>query len=386
MNIEKLLEKLYTSESYYKSVDEEINEIAAKIHLGYGPEKINRDRNPEFKYLFEFAKSRIRVSRKFSQAAHLFLDYYSSLYSTPEIVGKYRANRLKGRYIIDAGSGAGMQDIMFSLSSDVSGIEINRSRYLMSMLNRKPYGSDANFLCEDFFDYNGDFNGKIIFSDPLRPQNSREKVFSQLSPDPVDIVKGRQGISGYAIDLPPHMKWENIPLEGEKEYISVNGNLNRLTLYSPSLSVGKATAVLLPENRVISGKPEEFQHSIESVLKNMEYLFVPDISVLSAGLLNKVIDPDWKLIYSDSRRSVFSGNSIYEQFAGKQYAILDYSASLDILPKLKKFDAGKIYFRFSMQPEETYRYKNKIEPELTGKKNIYIFKSDKKYIITEELE
>jgi hypothetical protein len=386
MNIEKLLEKLYTSESYYKSVDEEINEIAEKIHLGYAPEKINRDRNPEFKYLFEFAKSRIRVSRKFSEADHLFLDYYSSLYSTPEIVGKYRGNRLKGQHIIDAGSGAGMQDIMFSLSSDVSGIEINRSRYLMSMLNRKPYGSDANFLCEDFFDYNGDFKGKIIFSDPLRPQNSREKFFSQLSPDPVDIIKERHGIAGYAIDLPPHMRWENIPLQGEKEYISLNGNLNRLTLYSPSISLGEATAVLLPENRVISGKPEEFQRSIESDLKNMEYIFVPDISVVSAGLLNMVIDPDWKLIYSDSRRSVLSGNSIYEQFAGKQYAILDYSTSLDILPKLKKFDAGKIYFRFSIQPEETYRYKNKIEPELNGKKNIYIFKSNKKYIITEELE
>ena len=182
------------------------------------------------------------------------------------------------------------------------------------------------------------------------------------------------------------MRWENIPLQGEKEYISLNGNLNRLTLYSPSISIGEATAVLLPENRVISGKPEEFQQPIESDLKNMEYLFVPDISVVSAGLLNKVIDPDWKLIYSDSRRSVFSGNSIYEQFAGKQYTILDYSTSLDIMPELKKFDAGKVYFRFNMQPEETYRYKNRMEPELSGNKNIYVFESGKKYVITEELK
>ncbi len=383
MSVQNLLERIYHSENDYRAIDQEINDIVGMIRLGYGIEKINKKRNTDFRELFEFAKSRIRISRKYSCYKHLFLDYYSSMYSTPEIVGKYRADRLKNHHIIDAGSGAGMQDIMFSLYSDVTGIEMNKSRYLMALLNRIPYRSDANFICKDFFDYSGDFNGKIIFSDPLRPQNTREKFFSQLSPNPLDSISVSHDIEGYAIDLPPHMKWENIPIKGEKEYISIDGNLNRLTIYSPSISNSESSAVILPQKIVLSGKPEEFKNHRISRTRDKEYLFVPDISIIYAKLLNQVIDPEWELVYSDNRRNVFTGNYTVTPFPGKRYTILDYSTNLDIESILKKLDAKKVFFRFSMEPKETYRLKNNLEKNLTGSKSIYIFKGLNKYIIAE---
>ena len=385
MNFDKFLEKAYSSRKFYEYVDSEINDIAEMIRNGYGPETINKTRNPDFKVLLEFARSRIRVSRKFSHSQRLFLDHYSSMYSTPEIVGKYRSERLKGHSIIDAGSGAGMQDIMFSSNSKITGIEMDRSRYFMSMLNRIPYDSNADFINADFFRYNDDFTGKIIFSDPLRPQNSREKYFSQLSPNPLDIIDKAHGITGYAIDLPPHIKWENIPLKGEKEYISINGNLNRLTLYSPSLSTAESTAVILPQNIKISGIPAEFNKKAEQEYKGTEYLILPDVSVIYARLLNNIIDPEWPLLHSDSRRYIFAGNSYNPSFPGRQYSIIDYSENLEIERILKRIDAGKVFFRLSMDPAETYQYKNKLEKNLSGNKNVYIFKVSRRYIIAEEV-
>ena len=32
------------------------------------------------------------------------------------------------------------------------------------------------------------FSGYVLFSDPLRPVNSREKLFSKLSPNPQEIL------------------------------------------------------------------------------------------------------------------------------------------------------------------------------------------------------
>ncbi|WMT52246.1 MAG: hypothetical protein RE471_05035 [Ferroplasma sp.] len=384
MNLEKFLERVYQSRKFYEYVNGEIDNIVQMIRDGYGPETINKSRNPDFKLLLEFARSRIRVSRKFSHSEQLFLDHYSSMYSTPEIVGKYRSERLKGNSIIDAGSGAGMQDIMFSSNSKITGIEMDRSRYFMSMLNRIPYDSSADFINEDFFRYKGDFTGKIIFSDPLRPQNSREKYFSQLSPNPMDIIDNAHGITGYAIDLPPHIKWENIPLKGEKEYISINGNLNRLTLYSTSLSTAESTAVILPQNIKISGIPAELNKKPEPEYTGMDYLILPDISVIYARLLNNIVDPDWPLLYSDSRRYIFAGNSYNSSFPGRQYSIIDYSENLEIERILERIDAGKVFFRLSMDPDETYLYKNRLEKNLSGNKNVYIFKVGRRYIITEE--
>jgi hypothetical protein len=385
MKLYNFLKKLVDSNNFYNEVDNEINEIVNLLRHGYSKTNIKKIYKTDIDFLFEFARSRIKISGKFSNSSHLFMDYYSAMYSTPEIIGKYRSNKLSGNNIIDAGSGAGMQDIMFSINSKVTGIEIDKNRYMMACLNKMSYNSDANFINSDFYSFNGDFSGSILFSDPLRPVNSKEKTFSQLSPDPLGIIRHTPEISGYAIDLPPHMEWENIPLAGEKEYISYKGELNRLTVYSPSISKNNSTAVILPENIIITGEPKDLKYKAINGFRIGSYIYVPDISLYYAKLLYMAIKPEWVPIYIDGRRQIFTGNSKEKLFPGKQYAVLDCSSSLDIVPMLNDMDAGKIFFRFSMEPSEMYHYKNLMEKELSGIKNIYIFKSGNKFIITEEV-
>jgi hypothetical protein len=385
MKLYNLLAHLNESEKYYNLIDNEINEIVKLIRMGHQSEYIRKIHKNNFDFLYEFAMARIKIAGKFSRHDHLFMDYYSSMYSTPEIVGKYRAKKLAGNKIVDAGSGSGMQDIMLSEFSTVTGIEIDANRFAMANLNKIPYNSNANFINDNIFSFNGDLPGYILFSDPLRPVNSREKLFSQLLPNPLEILQKKPEISGYAIDLPPHMEWDNIPLKGEKEYISIKGILNRLTLYSPSISAKISTAVILPENIVVTGEPEEYKKQVEYGGEIDSYLYIPDISITYAKLLHMVIKPEWKAVYIDERRQIFSGKSFEENFPGKQYSVLASSDDLKIIPLLRNIDAGKIFFRFKMEPEETYVYKNSIEKELTGSKNIYIFRSIKKYILAEEI-
>ncbi len=382
MNVNNFLTRILNDENYAIKINNEINNIVNLIGNGYDKNTLSKRYSKNFEFLYEFAKSRIKIKNKFSGYKFLFMDYYSSMYSTPEIIGKYRSEKLKDNDIVDIGAGSGMQSIMLSLNSDVTGIEKDRSRYLMSNINEKVYNSNAKFINSDFFELNHDYYNKIIFSDPLRPKTSEERLFSDLVPDPEVIIKRLDNIKGYVFDLPPQMKWNNIKLNGEKEYISINGNINRLTLYSKSISANNVLAVMLPENIKISGEPCDFNYDIENI-GNDGYLYLPDISLIYSKLLYKIIGDDFHLIYTDNKRYVFTGNKNIKNFFGKKYNILSVTDKNNILGELKKLNAKKIFLRFNITPEEYYKMKNSVENLLSGDRNIFIFENFNSYILTE---
>ncbi|WP_061950475.1 hypothetical protein [Acidiplasma cupricumulans] len=115
-NIIKLLEGLVKSNSYYGLINNEIDNIANDITSGYDLKFIKKKYDyKNIDLLYEFAHYRILNAHKFSKSSRLFFDKYASMYSTPEIIGDYRGEKLKGSEIIDIGSGAGMQAIFFKI-------------------------------------------------------------------------------------------------------------------------------------------------------------------------------------------------------------------------------------------------------------------------------
>ncbi|SMD31278.1 class I SAM-dependent methyltransferase [Picrophilus oshimae] len=336
------------------------------IRSGYAKNKIIR--NEYDKYIYEIAKSRIKVSGKFSKYNELFFDEYAASYSTPEIPGIYRSKRLKNNDILDLGSGAGMQDIFFSMNSHVTGIEIDENRYLMSELNKIPYKSKAEFINGDANNFLKEFDG-IIFSDPLRPGSSMERTVNELIPNPLKIISKYK--NKYAFDLPPQMSWDNIIIPGEKEYISINGKLNRLTVYSMDLSLSASSAVMLPRNLIIRGEPGDYKFEKTDVKK---YIYLPDISIIYARLLNEISHYDLGLLNHDQRRYILTSYNLYNDFPGEIYRYLFSAHENDLVKKLKENDAKRIFFRFNV--DDYYKKKNYIEMELNGSRDIYIFKSD----------
>ncbi|MHB1708282.1 MAG: hypothetical protein ACYCT2_02255 [Thermoplasmataceae archaeon] len=390
---ENLLSRCLTDKRYRNAIDRRIDGIVDLIDRGHDSKSIVKNAGKhvggEITFLIEIARSRVQTRGKFSRSNRLWLDNYTARYSTPEAVARYRAQRISGETILDIGSGGGMQDIFFSESNTVKGLEKNRTRFLESQINAEVYGAKNLELINSEWpglESNGsDLKDALIFSDPLRESGSKERELKDLIPSPADIIRNYSGITEkFAFDIPPQIRRDKLGIDAETEYISVNGSLNRLTLYCGPLKSAESSAVILPAGMRISGEYElpNFQHG-EKVL---DFIELPDPSLIYAGLVNKVKKlGDFRILREDKRRIVLtSAVPPEEPFPGKIYRNLAVCQIDEIQEKLTEIGAGKIYPRFEIQPEQYYAMKNRLEAGASGDREIFIFRVDTGYVLSEQ--
>ncbi len=390
---ENLLSRCLTDKHYRDTIDRRIDGIVDLIDRGHDGKSILKNAGKrvgrEITFLIEIARSRVQTRGKFSRSNRLWLDNYTARYSTPESVARYRAQRISGETILDIGSGGGMQAIFFSESNTVKGLEKDRIRYLESQINAEVYGAkNLEFINSEWpslKNNNSNLQDALIFSDPLRESGSKERELKDLIPSPADIIRNYSGITGkFAFDIPPQIRREKLGIDAETEYISVNGSLNRLTLYCGPLKNAESSAVILPAGIKISGRyePPDFQHA-EKVL---EFIELPDPSLIYAGLVNQVKKlGDFSFLGGDKRRIVLT-SSVHpeEPFPGKIYRNLAVCQLDEIQEKLVEIGAGKIYPRFEIQPEEYYAMKNRFEAVTSGEREIFIFRVGPGYVLSEQ--
>lgn len=372
--------------------NEYLDLLTDSLRKGYGEKRIKREvgKGPiMFEGALEVAKSRLNVSNKYSRWNRLWLDVYSASYSTPETIASYRASRLAHSKLIDVGCGAGMQSAFFSRTCSVTAIEISPLRSIMAKLNGNVYGHGPDRIINT--DYtnvidNVDIdNDTIIFSDPLRPRSETERSLTSLIPSPLVLRKlVSKRTERFVFDLPPQMSWDNITLDGEKEYISLDGALNRLTLYQGDLARSECSAVMLPDNVRITGSPSD--DTIPDASIQGKFLFVPDVSLSYARLLYLVRSlGDFSVFSREKRRTILTSDDPLDfYFPGESFNIIGESDGSGLIDMLKSLNGGKTILRFSVAPEEYYGIRNKIEDELTGERNLYLFKKDDNYLICEK--
>ena len=334
--------------------------------------------------LLEIATARIAISKKFRNWNRLWVDKYLASYSTPESIAEYRTKRLDGFEVLDVGSGSGIQDLIFSEHGiNTIGIEKDPVRYRYCQLNAQEFrGNETKFIHGDALELNPEKTvngGTVIFSDPARPVNEMERSLQTLIPSPTVVYKIFKDYSpNFAFDLPPQMHRDKIAIDGETEYISIDGNLNRLTLYTGDLSRSKSSALMLPSGKSIRGEPMDF-HGIKGELR--DYVLLPDISASYAGLMHKIVELyPVTFLASDKRRVLFTSEERIPEFFGEQYLVLGTTNDLFDLKIYKENDIGKVFPRFELDDKEYYEIKNKIEGGLKGAKNLYIFKQENIYI------
>ncbi len=387
--ISKYLDSLIKDQTKKMRANEAINNYISLIRKGYSYDQLRNNSqlsSLESSILFEIASSRIAISRKFKNWQNLWVDRYLSRYTTPEVIANYRINRLKDYEILDIGAGSGIQDLIFSDAGiKTVGIEKDPVRYRLCLLNAQEYkDNQVRFIHGDAYDLNlkevAEEN-TVIFSDPSRPESEIARNLESLLPSPLVLYRILKDISpNFAFDLPPQIRSEKVSLDGETEYLSISGSLNRLTLYTGALSKSKSSAVMLPSGMRISGDPERFR---EQSGKLGNYILVPDISLVYAGLL-------WKLnklypltfVYMDKKRALFSSDQRLSNFFGEQYEVVEMVNDPFNVEAYRKHDVAKVYLRYEIQDKDYYTVKNRIEKELNGTKDAYIFKIDENYIIT----
>lgn len=369
----------------------EIDKLSSLLQRGYGTSHIESDsyKGRILDFLNEVAKSRLLTSEKFTRSTRLWLDRYSASYSTPENVGNYRSSRLKGNHIVDVGCGAGMQAIMFAGKSAVTGIEKDPVRSVLARLNAAVYDQkELKILNVDAFDKSVSLGqDDVLFSDPLRSAGKEEKTFSTLTPNPITLLDHFDHRKrSYAFDLPPTMPLKNIELVGEREFISIRGKINRLTVYSPSLQTSPMTAVLLPSMIVVRGEMDS--ESYQASPTHGSYLSIPDESLVYSHLLNKLYDPDvFGLFSRDKRRIVLTSDKLPKDMRiGEFFETIGETDQQNIRDSLKKFQPSKIFPRFELDSSDYYEYVSSLSNPLWVGESLYLFRKESRYVLARKID
>ncbi|MCL4451529.1 MAG: hypothetical protein M1327_02755 [Candidatus Thermoplasmatota archaeon] len=375
-----------------KNANREVNNLADQARNGYSIKNVHIDSkyNAVKEFLFSVARSRIRVEDKFSLCQSIWLDDYSASYSTPEIIGRYRSGRVKSREMIDFGAGACMQAIMFSEHNQVTAIEEDPVRANLGRLNAKAY--DTRSLTVMTGDAETYLSGAIhdditVFTDPLRLSGREEKTFETLMPNPKLILNALgDKISGYIIDLPPLFPEKNITLEGEREYISLDGRINRFTLYSKELMKCERSAVILPVNKRIEGTKD--RESYEHAERSSRFLLMPDPALMYAELVNKAFDPaDFREFARDNRRLVLTSDVVpKDPHTCELFEVLGSSKEDDIRNELGRLKPGKVIPRFSVDPETYYNFTRSLIDPLWVGESIYLFRNGDGIVLAKKIK
>jgi hypothetical protein len=316
--------------------------------------------------------------------------------STPEIVAAYIAKRLKTDIIADLGCGIGGQVIFFAREcKKVYAVERNPEKLEYAKKNCELYGvKNVEFIPGDALEGNtiekvSDAN--IIFSDPARPLSEKERTLSNLEPSITEILKLYSDITPeLAFHAPVQMPPSRIALDCECEYLSLNGQLNRLTLYFGALKQCERSAVVLPGE-------VKLRSSDAAGIKTGElgqYIYEPEPSVVKAELLNELAyavseKGDEIFFYKgDAKRTLLtSWMLIGSPFFKDSYRVVR-KTEMDIrkiMEILKSERAGKVVLRFDIEPERYWDVRKKLEEGLSGIKTLHVFGFGKQVVVGEKV-
>ncbi len=316
--------------------------------------------------------------------------------STPEIVAGYIARRLKTDTIADLGCGIGGQVIFFAKECrKVYAVERNAEKLEYARENCMKYGAhNVEFILGDALSHDvrekvSDSN--IIFSDPARPISETERTLDNLEPPVTEIIKMYSDITpDIAFHAPPQMPPERILINCEREYLSLSGQLNRLTLYLGSLKLCDRSAVVLPsEEKICSSGAPDIMFSALS-----EYVFEPEPSIVKAKLLNELafaLKKEQKNIFfykGDEHRTLLTSSTPVESPLVKDgfRVISEIEPDIARLKKLLEHENAKnVVLRFNMEPGKYWEMRKEMEKDLGGTKTLHIFGFGKEFIICEKI-
>jgi predicted RNA methylase len=315
-------------------------------------------------------------------------------FATPEVVGCYRAGRLKCSVLADISCGIGGQAVCFAKEcGKVYGIDIDGERLECARRNAGVYGVDnitfieGDALSPQVVEQVADAD--VIFSDPARPAEEDVRQTDSLRPGiPMVMEAYRDVTDNFAFEAPPQMPPGRIDFDCEREYLSVDGQLNRLTLYFGPLERCGRSAVVLKGGRhyrLESGRNTPAR--IPEAGEPRVYAFEPDPAVVKAGLLGELaggLGGKVELVRIDARRSLLTSDVLFgSPFLKHRYRVLD-RVSLDcrkVNRSLMGYGMGKAVIRFSVAPGKYWDVRNRIENGLVGEGAAHLFEiADQVYV------
>jgi len=322
---------------------------------------------------------------KHSKESKLYHEPEDLRWATNEQVAHHRAQRLRCDTIADLGCSIGFQAFAFAksckqvLAVDVDEKKINFAKKNAELLKIK----NIELIQGDVLDENivkKLSKADIVFCDPERAPEEGERSISSIKPDLKKLVAKYSKItSAIAIELPPQIK--GITFECEKEYASVDGKLNRLTIYLGELKRCERSAIILPQGSVLMSKQEVLMVKSDELF---HYLYEADPAVVKADLLAELSQETGTMLYEEAKQAFFTSDKLVKNdFFKNRFEVLaqcDFE-NKKIIEALRKHDCGKVLLRFSVEPKDYWKIRNSYEDQLEGEKELCLFKLKDKAVI-----
>ena len=317
-------------------------------------------------------------------------------WATPASIAEHRAKRLRCKVIADLGCGAGFQAFAFAKQcKKVYAVEKDEEKLDLAKENAQHLGiTNIIFILGDVLDEHVRKQVKdsnIVFCDPTRLPEERSRSMSTIQPDLQQLFNVYTAITkDIAIEFPPQMRTENILFDGEKEYLSLDGKLNRLTLYCGSLKKNETSAVVLPEQAVLF--TTEATKSLPSTPRSTEeqgqFVYEVNPAVTKAELLAELSKKTATSCLCIGKRTLFTSQHLVESpFFCSTYQVVAVVPFKEgkIINELKKFHAGSVTLRCSIPPEEYWKVRRRYEAQLSGQKKITLFEWNGKALLVEKV-
>jgi hypothetical protein len=299
-------------------------------------------------------------------------------FATQADVAAWRAKRLRCKTLIEVGAGIGMQTIAFARECrKVIAIEPDKRKLAYAMANARHADLDnIHFVQGNAFDVLEEVTklshpaADIIFLDPQRPPGEDVRdLHANFSPPLFEFVEKYGALTqAIAVELPPHTV--TIDMEGEREYMSVDGQLRRLTLYRGPLAKAARSAVAVPSNAHIQGDPLP----LPSPGKTGRFLYECDEAIVRAGLV-PFIAKDCVLIAKDKVVLLSSNDRVISPFFRNSFDILSVCDPKQpvIRAHLQSAGAKQVVLRQSVPAEQYWQERRKYEAGLTGAIPVHLF-------------
>ncbi|WP_367344501.1 methyltransferase domain-containing protein [Methanomethylovorans sp.] len=338
------------------------------------------------------------MTRKKIFEKQLFSDEDGLRFATPWAVAAYRAKRLKCSSLVDISCGIGGQTVYFARECDVVyAIEIEPAKIKLARKNCRLFGLDnVEFICGDAL--SEDVIGQIptvdvVFSDPARAATEDKRDIYKLTPHIPDVLKAySEKSNNFAFEVPPQLTPERIPFDCELEYLSLNGELNRLNLYFGNIKTCNRSAIALPGPIKLCGKGEHIEEiKITDTKEPGIYLYEPDPSIVKAELLPELmteLSGEVSIFRMDNKRLMLTSNILVDHPMMKNAYRMVFSAEFipsAINSELKKQGYGKVLLRAEVDPVMYWDVRMELEKGLKGKRKAILFAREKEAYLCEKI-
>ena len=351
--------------------------------------------NPTGGLLIDILETRERSLQKYEEGERLFFTNRGLRWATPQSAAVHCADRLSCGMCFDLACGQGGQTLFLSRTCDeVKAVELDPLNLLIARANGISLGLDnvewvrGDVLDEEVAARLGGCDH--LFSDPSRPPGSRERSMDEIEPDPREVLSlyGERA-EGFCFEVPPYMSLDRVPFPHEAEYISIEGRLNRLNLYTGDLISAQRSAVSFPSGERMSGFPANVGFSAWTTQLTGRYLYEVDPALVRAGLLSTLLNNITGVspLSPDSRRTLLlSDRPTTLPMLSRGYLFRGvFEGKEAMISALRGLNAGKVVLRWEVDPERYWDVRKEIEGRLKGDAKFHVFMRDGIYMIGEEI-